>query len=430
SATARERIIADLKKRKVATEQTGYKLRDWLISRQRYWGTPIPVIHCKKCGPQPVPGEDLPVELPNVEDYLPTGDGRSPLAKVESFVQTPCPKCGDAAERETDTMDTFADSNWYFLRYPSPDKKDGPFDPAALKAWMPVDVYVGGAEHAVLHLLYARFWTKALADRGHLAFREPFLSLRNQGMILADDGRKMSKSLGNVINPDEVVEGLGADTLRIFEMFIGPFDQSADWSTQGIEGSYRFLKRVWTFGQRLAEANSGHTHGSDKVSAAERDWKRVASQATKRVTESIEGFRFNTAISALMEALNGFQSLADDAGGVPATARPYFERYLVLLTPFAPHIAEELWRELGHEDSIFTQDWPTIDRAALKQETAAIVVQVNGKVRTTVTLPTEGLTEAAAVQAAQENEIVQKHLGDAKPKQVIYVPGKLLNFVV
>ena len=435
SAEARERIVADLRKRKAATEQTGYKLRDWLISRQRYWGTPIPIIHCKKCGPQPVPESDLPVELPQIEDYLPTGDGRSPLAKVGEFVKTTCPQCGAAAERETDTMDTFADSNWYFLRYPSPHKKDAPFDKAALKAWMPVDTYVGGAEHAVLHLLYARFWTKALADRGHFAFREPFRSLRNQGLIMAPDGQKMSKSRGNVINPDEIVEGLGADTLRVFEMFIGPFDQAADWSTKGIEGSYRFLKRVWAFGQHLAEARAKTTTETEattdgKAGPSDTEFNRVVSRATERVTDSVGHFRFNTAISALMEALNAFQSVAERAGGVPVSGKPYFERYLVLLAPFAPHLAEELWQVLGHPESIFNHSWPEIDRAALAEATATIVVQVNGKVRATVRLPAAGLTESAVVKAAQADGAIKKYLGTAKPKQAIYVPGKLLNFVI
>ncbi|MEX2043559.1 MAG: leucine--tRNA ligase [Patescibacteria group bacterium] len=424
SDQAREKIVADLEKKNVAKPKRGYKLRDWLISRQRYWGTPIPIIHCDNCGPQPVPEKDLPVELPDVKDYLPTGDGRSPLAKATGFVETTCPKCGGPAERETDTMDTFADSNWYFLRYPNPRQKDGAFDKEALKQWLPVDTYVGGAEHAVLHLLYARFWTKALADRKYLGFREPFKSLRNQGLIMAEDGRKMSKSLGNVVNPDDVIEAFGADTFRLFELFIGPFNQDAAWDTRGIEGCYRFLKRVWVFGQSLLEATDGPDQETD---IAEAGLERAVSKATKRITASIEQFRFNTAVSGLMEALNDLQEQTAKTGPRPAY-RPYFERYLVLLSPFAPHLAEELWRELDHEESIFTQGWPAIDESAVADDTVTIPVQVNGKVRTTLELPADGLSEETVTKAALADASVKKHLS-GKPKKVIYVEGELLNLV-
>ncbi|HEY8109086.1 MAG TPA: leucine--tRNA ligase [Patescibacteria group bacterium] len=419
-----EEVKGYAEKHELAKRQTQYKLRDWLISRQRYWGTPIPIIHCDKCGPQPVAEKGLPVELPDVKDYLPTGDGRSPLAKVTDFVKTTCPKCGGPAERETDTMDTFADSNWYFLRYPNPRKEDGAFDKEALRQWLPVDMYVGGAEHAVLHLLYARFWTKALADRKYLGFREPFKSLRNQGLIMAEDGRKMSKSLGNVVNPDDVIKAFGADTLRLFELFIGPFDQPAAWDTKGIEGSYRFLKRVWAFGQGLLEAPDGVDQETD---IAETGLERAVSKATKRITSSIEQFRFNTAVSGLMEALNGLQEQVAKTGP-HAVYRPYFERYLILLSPFAPHLAEELWHELGHEESIFTQDWPTVDESAIKDETVPIPVQVNGKLRATLELPADGLSEAVVTEAALSEAAVKKHLA-GKPKKAIYINGKLLNLV-
>lgn len=413
SAKARDKITADLKKQKLAKEQAGYKLRDWLISRQRYWGTPIPIIHCPKCGAQAVPEKDLPVELPDVKDYLPTGDGRSPLAKVKSFVETKCPKCKGKAERETDTMDTFADSSWYFLRYPTPNLKDKPFDAAALKTWLPVDTYVGGAEHAVLHLLYARFWTKVLADAGHLQFREPFASLRNQGLILAPDGQKMSKSKGNVINPDEIVGAVGADTMRTYVLFMGPFEQSAGWNKSDMEGSYRFLKRVWTFGQDVS-----------KTAKDNETTRRALQQGIRNVTRSLEHFRFNTAISSLMETLNTFYAEPK------AVSQDTFRSYLILLAPFAPHLAEELWQQLGGKDSIFTQRWPELDESALKQESVTIVVQVSGKVRANLTVSAGEVTEESVTKAALADENVKKHLGGATPKKVIYVEGKLLNFVV
>ncbi|MDP4000210.1 MAG: leucine--tRNA ligase [bacterium] len=418
----------------LAKRQTQYKLRDWLISRQRYWGTPIPIIHCEKCGPQAVPEKDLPVELPEVKDYLPTGDGRSPLAKVKSFVETTCPKCGGPAERETDTMDTFADSSWYFLRYPNPRDTKAAWNRANVKAWLPVDTYVGGAEHAVLHLLYARFFTKFLADEKLIDFREPFLSLRNQGLILGSDGAKMSKSKGNVISPDEIVQAAGADTLRVYVLFMGPFEQSAAWKSSDMEGCLRFLRRVWGFGQSLIDAKSGDekagTSGEEtdqESDIAETGFERAISKATKRVTASIENFRFNTAVSGLMEALNDLQELTVKTGS-HAAYRPYFERYLVLLSPFAPHLAEELWHEFGHEESVFKQGWPVIDEAALKDETVSIPVQVNGKVRTTLELPADGLSETVVTKAALADASVKKHL-PGKPKKTIYVDGKLLNLV-
>lgn len=431
SDQAREKIVAELEKKKVAKAQTGYKLRDWLISRQRYWGTPIPIVHCEKCGPQAVPEKDLPVELPEIEDYLPTGDGRSPLAKVKSFVETKCPKCGGPAERETDTMDTFADSSWYFLRYPNPRESKAAWSQANVKAWLPVDTYVGGADHAVLHLIYARFWTMALADLKLIDFREPFRSLRHHGMIQAADGRKMSKSLGNVVSPDEIIEALGADTLRVYEMFIGPYDQAADWSDRTIEGTHRFLKRVWAFGQELAK-EPPQASGTSSTSAAidQAALNRATARAVKNVTRSIERFRFNTAVSALMEALNEFTELKEaDGFALPAEWKTHFERFLVLLSPFAPHLAEELWHELGNSESIFKQSWPEVDESALATDTATVVVQVNGKVRTSLQLPV-GVSEAEAQKAALAEANVKKFT-DGKPvKKTIYVPDKILNLVV
>jgi leucyl-tRNA synthetase len=429
SAAAAKKIVADLRKKKLAKLQTGYKLRDWLISRQRYWGTPIPIIHCPKCGPVAVPEADLPVELPELDDYLPTGDGRSPLAKDESFVETTCPECGGAAERETDTMDTFADSSWYFLRYPTPQLDTAAFDTAALKAWLPVDTYVGGADHAVLHLIYARFWTMALADLGHLGFREPFRSLRNHGMIQAEDGQKMSKSKGNVVSPDEIIEAFGADTFRTFEMFIGPYDQAANWDPRGIEGVYRFLKRVYAFGAALAAGPAEVTDAPPPENSVEAAVERALARGIQAVTRSIEQFRFNTAVSSLMELLNELTRLWDEApaaGGQPW--RSAWGRYLVLLAPFAPHLAEELWQALGHENSVLREAWPTAEAGVLAGDLVSIPVQVNGKVRTVLDLPADQLTKPAVLKAALADAKVTKHLAGATPK-VIYVPGRLLNLV-
>lgn len=418
----------------LATRQTQYKLRDWLISRQRYWGTPIPIVHCEKCGPVAVPEKDLPVELPEIDDYLPTGDGRSPLAKVDSFVKTICPKCEAPAERDTDTMDTFVDSSWYFLRYPNPRDEQAAWSPEKVKAWLPVDTYVGGAEHAVLHLLYARFFTKFLADQKLIDFREPFTSLRNQGLILGPDGAKMSKSKGNVISPDEIVEGVGADALRTYVLFMGPFEQTAPWKKSDLEGVYRFLKRVWAFGQELIEATgSSHTKKETSTPEAEIDQaalNRATSKAIQGATRSLENFRFNTAISSLMEALNEFTKLKEaDGFALPNEWREQFETYLILLSPFAPHLAEELWHELGHEESIFTRSWPEADESALASDTVTVVVQVNGKVRTSLELPA-GTKEGAAKEAALAEANVQKFTDGKEIRKVIYVPDKLLNLVV
>ena len=431
---ARKKVIVQLKKQKAGKAQTGYKLRDWLISRQRYWGVPIPVVHCNKCGTQAVPENDLPVKLPKMKEYLPTGDGQGPLGRVKSFIKTTCPKCGGAAKRDSDTMDAFVDSSWYFLRYPNPRDEKNAWNKADVKAWLPVDTYVGGAEHAVMHLLYARFMTKFLADEKLIDFREPFRSLRNQGLILGPDGAKMSKSKGNVISPDEIVESVGADTLRTYVLFMGPFEQTAAWKKSDMEGVYRFLKRVWAFGQELAEAAG---KAADSKLAPTPDaainqaaLNRAVARAVKHVTRSIEKFRFNTAVSALMEALNAFSTLKSaDGFALPAEWRLQFEKFLILLSPFAPHLAEELWHELGNTESIFKQSWPEADEAALATDTATVVVQVNGKVRTSLQLPV-GASQAEAQKAALAEANVQKFT-DGKPvKKTIYVPDKILNLVV
>lgn len=422
SSEARETIVADLAKKRLAESKTGFKLRDWLISRQRYWGTPIPIIHCDKCGAVPVPEEKLPVELPPMEDYLPKGDGQGPLATNAAFINTTCPQCHGPAKRETDTMDAFADSSWYFLRYPTPNLADQAFDPSVLKAWLPVDTYVGGAEHAVLHLLYARFWTKALADMEYFDFREPFQNLHNQGLIHATDGQKMSKSKGNVVNPDEVIQAMGADTLRAYELFIGPFDQPADWSTGGMEGVYRWLGRIWRLGSKVAAPGEGE---ASAITLTALD--RAINLGIRNVTRSIAEWRFNTVVSALMETLNEFQRLAED--GVTADWQEYWERYLILLAPIAPHLAEELWHQLGHEASVFTQQWPDYDASATASDITTIVVQVNGKVRANLEIASDEVSEEAVTQLALNDTNVQKYLAGNSPRKVIYVEGKLLNLV-
>ncbi len=436
SAEAREKIVADLSQKGLAEAKSGYKLRDWLISRQRYWGTPIPIVHCQKCGPVAVPEDQLPVELPEIEDYLPTGDGRSPLAKAESFVKTSCPECDGPAERETDTMDTFADSSWYFLRYPTPNLATAAFDPAALKRWLPVDTYVGGADHAVLHLIYARFWTMALADLGHLPFREPFSSLRNHGMVQASDGHKMSKSKGNVVSPDAIITAFGADSLRTYEMFIGPYDQSANWSAEGIEGIYRYLGRVWRFGQKVAGAAPLKSDQRSRVdtpteSIALAGAERAIALGIQKVTRSIQDFRFNTAVSGLMETLNGLSKVAESAPPAEAATewRDVWQRYLVLLSPFAPHIAEELWQQLANTESIFAGRWPTYDESVTAEDIVTVVVQVNGKVRASLQLPAGELAEGQVLEAALKDPNVAKFLGTSPAKKHIYVPGKILNIV-
>ncbi len=434
SSVARDQITADLGLLDRAKPTKRFKLRDWLISRQRYWGAPIPIVHCDDCGEVPVPEKDLPVTLPSLDDYLPTGDGRSPLAKVSDWVSVECPSCGKPAQRETDTMDTFADSSWYFLRYPSPHVSQHAWDAASLQKWAPVDVYVGGADHAVLHLIYARFWTMALSDLGHLSFREPFLSLRHHGMIQAADGQKMSKSKGNVVNPDEIVEAYGADTLRVYEMFIGPYDQAANWSTQGIEGVYRFLKRVWVLGQELSQSIGDEPLSSSNntpVGVQATSLARATQKAIRDVTRSIEQFRFNTAVSALMEALNELYQLKGSDAALPAAEwRAAFETYLILLSPLAPHIAEELWSSLGNESSIFGSQWPEFTASLLADETVKIVVQVNGKVRATVEMPSGEQGKESVTAAALADPNVQSHLAGSEPSSTIYVPGKLINFVL
>jgi leucyl-tRNA synthetase len=422
SSEARERIIADLTKKHVGKEQVNYRMRDWLISRQRYWGAPIPMIHCPKDGIVPVPEDQLPVELPDLDSFEPSGDGRSPLANVPEFVNTTCPACGGPAERETDTMDGFACSSWYFLRFADPHNSKEPFSKDRAKFWLPVDDYIGGAEHAVMHLLYARMWTKVMQDAGMIDFGEPFKSLRNQGMILAPDGQKMSKSKGNTIQPDELIDqGYGADSIRIMELFIGPWNQSANWSVEGMGGSFRFLQRIWNLVQEYGEA--------EKVDGDSEAIRRAVHHAIKRVSEDLSDMGFNTAIAALMELTNELYKLKTNIPIGTSIWKESLETVLKLLAPFAPHMTEELWSQMGHKDSIHTSEWPVYDEQYLVKDSTTIAVQINGKLRGTISVPV-GSDEVAATKQATEDDKIAHHLRDKRVVKTIFVPDKLLNFVV
>lgn len=419
----RKRVIEDLAAKGAGEEKVNYKIRDWLISRQRYWGAPIPIIHCPEHGAVAVPEDQLPVVLPEVESYQPTGEGTSVLASVHDWVNTTCPTCGGPARRETDTMDGFACSSWYFLRFADPHNDKAPFSPDRAKFWLPVDDYIGGAEHAVMHLLYARMWTKVMFDAGLIEFNEPFRKLRNQGMILAPDGRKMSKSWGNVIAPDDIIaQGYGADSVRVMELFIGPWNQEAAWSVEGMGGCYRFLQRVWTLTQEHLDAEQTDQPESKELA-------RAINKATKRVTTDLHEMGFNTAIAGLMECVNDLYKLKT---AVPVGSKQWSDTIatlLQLLAPFAPHIAEELWQQIGKSDSVHTSKWPEWDDAYLIEDKITIVVQVNGKVRAEVAVSKDaGKDELEA--AALANDRIKELLSGDSPKRVVVVPGRLVNVVI
>lgn len=391
--------------------KVNFRLHDWCISRQRYWGPPIPVIHCDVCGPVGVPEEDLPVVLPRVEDFKPDDSGISPLARVESWYETSCPQCGADARRETDVSDTFLDSSWYFLRYPSTNFDDRPFDAGITKKWLPVDMYIGGNEHAVLHLLYSRFITMVLKDLGHLDFEEPYHVFRAHGLIIRE-GSKMSKSRGNVIVPDPIIEEFGADTFRTYLMFLGPFEEGGDYRPQGIQGPFGFLHRLF---DTVVSAEDGE---------ADPDVERKVHQTIRQVTEQIPALGYNTSIAALMECLNVVR-----AGGRTAL-RAEVEPLVPMVAPFAPHMAEEMWERLGHESSIFDgANWPEFDPAKAVESTVEIAVQVNGKLRATISVAKDA-AEEMVVGAARAEENVARHLEEGEERRVIHVPGRLVNFVV
>jgi len=393
-----------------------YRMRDWLISRQRYWGAPIPIVYCKTDGIVPVPDDQLPVRLPEMKEYQPSGTGRSPLANVPEFVNTTCPKCGGPAERETDTLDGFACSSWYFLRFASPHETEVPFDRKAADYWLPVDLYVGGAEHAVMHLLYARMWTKVMADAGLIKFKEPFSVLRNQGMVWASDGQKMSKSKGNVVTPDEMIDKYGADALRLWELFMSPYDEATNWNEDGVAGTSRYLMRVWTMVRRYVDA--GVPAGKPSDETIKRTHKTIAT-----VTDHVERLRFNTALATMMDQLNYLAKLRPEELG-----RFALENYIVMLAAMAPHITEEIWRALGHAKSIHLESWPKFDPTLTKEETVTVVVQINGKVRDRLQVAADA-PEADVVAMARASDTVKRHLDGKEPKKVIYVPGKLVSIV-
>jgi leucyl-tRNA synthetase len=413
SPEAKQAIVGALEERGLGHPAVNYRLRDWLLSRQRYWGCPIPVIHCAQCGIVPVPESDLPVLLPEVDDYLPRG--RSPLAAAEDWVNVTCPSCAGPATRETDTMDTFVDSSWYFLRYTTPHDGSGPFEREIVDYWLPVNQYIGGIEHAILHLMYARFFTKALHDMDLLGFEEPFARLFNQGMIYRF-GAKMSKSKGNVVPPDELVDRYGADALRLYILFMGPADQDKEWQEQGVEGMWRFLTRLWRV---VGESLEREAPSDVPVTPL----TRKAHETIHKVTDDIDRrFVFNTPVAAVMELVNAVSADPDD----PA-ARFAVETAVSLIQPYAPHAAEELWERLGHS-RLWAEPWPVADQSLLVRDTIELVCQVNGKVRDRVQV-SAGLPDDELIAACRASERVQAHL-DSKEPRAIVVPDKLVNFVV
>ena len=408
-------IVDDLVAEGLAEVQVNYRLHDWCISRQRYWGPPIPIIHCDTCGPVAVPEEDLPVVLPRVEDFRPDESGVSPLARVRDWYEVPCPSCGGDATRETDVSDTFLDSAWYFLRYPSTDFPDRPFDREITRRWLPVDTYIGGNEHAVLHLLYARFVAMALHDMGWLDFEEPFTQFRAHGLIIRE-GAKMSKSKGNVIVPDPIIDRYGADTFRVYLMFLGPFMAGGDYQDQGISGPHGFLHRLW---ESVVPRDGELTDGPPDPEIEPRLHRTI-----QRVTELSAGLRYNTAIAAMMEYLNAVRA----GGRTPVRAE--VEPLVRLVAPYAPHMAEELWRRLGNRGSIFDgANWPEFDATKAAERQVKVAVQVNGKVRGTVSA-SKGVGREAVVAIAREEPNVARHLEGRDIRKIIHVPDRLLNFVV
>jgi len=409
---AKIKIAEWMQKTSIGKIKTHWRLRDWLISRQRYWGTPIPIIYCAKCGIVPVPYADLPVELPKDAHF--TGEGGNPLSKVKEFVHVSCPKCKAAARRETDTMATFIDSSWYFLRFCSPKFTQEPFDREEAKYWMRVDQYIGGIEHAILHLLYARFFTKFFKDLGMIEFDEPFIRLLTQGMVLKD-GEVMSKSRGNIVDPDLIIKKCGADTLRLYILFAAPPEVEMEWSERGIEGAFKFLNRVW----RLLE----YSEKRPDTKAGSGDLQKKIHQAIKDVTEDIESFKFNTAISRIMELVNGiYQNLTCDIAEAVETT-------VILISPFAPHLAEEMWQKLGHQESILKAGWPKYEAKFLREEIITLVIQVNGKMRSKVEVSSD-ITEDKLKELVLADEKLKPWIKDKPIKNFILVPQKLVNIVI
>jgi leucyl-tRNA synthetase len=440
SEEAKRRIGEWLRERGEGDFAVTYRLRDWLISRQRYWGAPIPIVYCDACGMVPVPEKDLPVLLPDDVDFQPKGD--SPLARHATFQHTRCPVCGGPATRETDTMDTFVDSSWYFLRYLSPRDEEQPFDTALANRWLPVDQYIGGVEHAILHLLYSRFLVKFLADLGWVGFREPFARLFTQGMISKvspKTGRleKMSKSKGNVVAPRDLIQKYGADTVRVYTLFIGPPEKDAEWDDRSVEGAFRFLSRVWRLANAAIPLMAAPETPVDRValSGPAQTLHRKTHATIERVNGDLERFQMNTAIATLMEHVNALSLVlqnesfgAEPGNAAGAVLREAVDRLLVLLAPFAPFLAEELWERTGHADTVFRARIPRHDPEAMKTDTVIVIVQVGGKVRGRLEVPLTA-TEAELTALALADENVSRHLGGKSPGRIVYVPGKLLNLV-
>ena len=427
--SAMQGIMDKAEKEGFGKRRVNYRLRDWLISRQRYWGAPIPVIYCDDCGEVLVPEDQLPVQLP--EDVKFEQGSVSPLAQSEAFVNCTCPKCGKPARRETDTMDTFICSSWYYLRYTDPHNDKMPFDKEKVNYWAPVDQYIGGIEHAILHLLYSRFFTKVLRDAGMLSFDEPFKRLLTQGMVLKD-GSKMSKSKGNVVSPEEIIGKYGADTARLFILFAAPVDRDLDWSDEGVEGSFRFLKRVW----RIIEIFENQIKaGADEydikaLTPEEKELRHVLHVTLKKVTDDLgERFNFNTAISTIMELVNAFYKFQNNDKLNPGLAREVSVNLIKMLAPFVPHITEELWAELGFEGSVHQQKWPKYDEAATQKDEVEIVLQINGKVRDRIMIPAN-ISKEEMEQAAKDNQRVQELTEGKTIVKMICVPKKLVNIVV
>ncbi len=405
---AKEKIKDFLTEKKIGSRKVNFKLRDWVFSRQRYWGEPIPIVHCEKCGYVPLDESELPLLLPEVDSYMPTDNGESPLAAMTDWVNTTCPRCGGAAKRETDTMPQWAGSSWYFLRYTDPCNKEALADPEALKYWMPVDWYNGGMEHTTLHLLYSRFWHKFLYDQKVVPTPEPYQKRTSHGMILGENGEKMSKARGNVVNPDDIVRDYGADTLRTYEMFIGAFDLSASWSDDGVKGCRRFLDRVWKLQTILTDGEE-----------YSKDLEIKMHQTIKKVSSDFENLKFNTAIAAMMALINEFYKKNE-------VTRGEFKTLITLLNPVAPHITEEIWSNLGCEGRLYQQPWPEYEEAKTVEATVEIAVQINGKTKATVSVGKEEQKEAVLAKA---KEVLGGRLSGNIVKE-IYVPGRIVNLVV
>jgi leucyl-tRNA synthetase len=412
-----KKAIAWLEEEGIGKRSVSYHLRDWIFSRQHYWGEPIPIVYCPKCGEVPVPEDQLPVELPKVENYKPTDTGESPLAAVAEWVNTTCPICNEPAKRETDTMPNWAGSDWYFLRYIDPQNDQVLVDLQKAQYWLPVDVYVGGDEHNTLHLLYSRFTYQFLWDIGTVPreYPEPYQKRLSHGVILGPDGQRMSKSRGNVINPDEIVEAFGADALRTYLMFMGPFDATMAWSQESLEGVHRFLRRFWSLALKSI---------SNPVGQTGKDLTMKLHLTIKKVGEDIGSFKFNTAIAAMMEFVNDWTR----AGEI---AKEDLAKLLQILAPFAPFVTEELWERVGQVFSIHNSGWPQYDSSLIQAETVTVVVQVNGKLRDQITVQSAESKEQGAIESlAKESERVKRYLEGKEIKKVIFVPGKLINFVV